>query len=160
MPDMRIALFEPDIPQNTGAVLRLAACMGIAVDIIEPCGFLLGERQMRRAGMDYLDHVEMVRHNSWLDFAGQNTASRRVLLTTKSDMAYDRFVFEKDDTLLIGRESAGVPDEVHNAADARIIIPMAPGLRSLNMAMAAAMALGEALRQTGALPHSPTAETA
>ena len=157
---MRIALFEPDIPQNTGAVLRLAACMGVAVDIIEPCGFLLGERQMRRAGMDYLDHVEMVRHNSWSDFTGTNTTSRRVLLTTRGDMAYDRFMFHMDDTLLIGRESAGVPEEVHEAADARIIIPMAPGLRSLNMALATAMVLGEALRQNGALPPALTAETA
>jgi tRNA (cytidine/uridine-2'-O-)-methyltransferase len=147
---MRIALFEPDIPQNTGAVLRLAACMAVAVDIIEPCGFVLDDRRMRRAGMDYLDHVEMVRHNSWRDFADQNTASRLVLLTTKGEMAYDEFVFHKDDTLLIGRESAGVPEEVHAAAAARIIIPMAPGLRSLNMALAAAMVLGEAMRQTGA----------
>ncbi len=157
---MRIALFEPDIPQNTGAVLRLAACMAVAVDIIEPCGFLLDDRRMRRAGMDYLDHVEMVRHNSWRDFASRNAASRRVLLTTKGDVAYDRFEFHKDDTLLIGRESAGVPDEVHAAADARIIIPMAPELRSLNMALATAMVLGEALRQTGALPDFLTAETA
>jgi tRNA (cytidine/uridine-2'-O-)-methyltransferase len=156
---MRIALFEPDIPQNTGAVLRLAACMGVAVDIIEPCGFLLGDRRMRRAGMDYLDQVEMVRHDSWRDYASQNAASRRVLLTTKGDLAYDGFEFHGDDTLLIGRESAGVPDEVHDAADARIIIPMAPGLRSLNMALATAMVLGEALRQTGALPHLLTAET-
>jgi len=157
---MRIALFEPDIPQNAGAVLRLAACMGVAVDIIEPCGFLLGDRQMRRAGMDYLDHVDMVRHNSWSDFAANNTTSRRVLLTTGGDMAYDRFIFYMDDTLLIGRESAGVPEAVHEAADARIIIPMAPGLRSLNMALATAMVLGEALRQTGALPDVLTAETA
>jgi tRNA (cytidine/uridine-2'-O-)-methyltransferase len=157
---MRIALFEPDIPQNTGAVLRLAACLGVAVDIIEPCGFLLDDRRMRRAGMDYLDHVEMIRHVSWTDFALQNPESRRVLLTTRADMAYDGFVFHKDDTLLIGRESAGVPDDVHAAADARIIIPMAPGLRSLNMALATAMALGEALRQTGGLPELLTAETA
>lgn len=157
---MRIALFEPDIPQNTGAVLRLAACMGVAVDIIEPCGFLLDDRRMRRAGMDYLDHVEITRHESWRDFASQNVASRRVLLTTRGDMAYDGFVFQRHDTLLIGRESAGVPDQVHDAADARIIIPMAPGLRSLNMALATAMVLGEALRQTGALPRILTAETA
>ncbi len=157
---MRIALYEPDIPQNAGAVLRLAACMGVAVDIIEPCGFVLGDRRMRRAGMDYLDQVDMVRHNSWSDFTAENTASRRVLLTTRGDMAYDRFMFHMDDTLLIGRESAGVPEEVHETADARIIIPMAPGLRSLNMALATAMVLGEALRQTGAQPDVSTAETA
>ncbi|MEE2969703.1 MAG: tRNA (cytidine(34)-2'-O)-methyltransferase [Pseudomonadota bacterium] len=156
---MRIALFEPDIPQNTGAVLRLAACMGVAVDIIEPCGFLLGDQRMRRAVMDYLDHVEMVRHNSWRDFASQNTSSRRVLLTTKADLTYDGFEFRGDDTLLIGRESAGAPDEVHEAADARLLIPMAPGLRSLNLALATAMVLGEALRQTGALPHLITSES-
>lgn len=156
---MRIALFEPDIPQNTGAVLRLAACMGVPVDIIEPCGFLLGDRQMRRAGMDYLDHVDMVRHNSWADYAEHDTQSRRILLTTKGDTAYDGFAFHKDDTLLIGRESAGVPDQVHNAADGRIIIPMVPGLRSLNMALATAMVLGEALRQTNTLPQLLTVET-
>ena len=156
---MRIALFEPDIPQNTGAVLRLAACMGVAVDVIDPCGFLLGDRRMRRAGMDYLDYVEMVRHNSWRDFARQNTSSRRGLLTTKADLTYDGFEFRGDDTLLIGRESAGAPDEVHEAADARLLIPMAPGLRSLNLALATAMVLGEALRQTGALPHLITTES-
>jgi tRNA (cytidine/uridine-2'-O-)-methyltransferase len=158
---MRIALFEPDIPQNTGAVLRLAACLAVAVDIIEPCGFLLDDRRMRRAGMDYLDHVDMVRHDSWNDFAASRSGatSRLVLLTTAGKTAYDNFAFERDDTLLVGRESAGVPDEVHAAAAARIVIPMAAGLRSLNMALATAMVLGEALRQTGGLPRTETADT-
>ncbi len=149
---MRIALYQPDIPQNTGAMLRLAACLGVAVDIIEPCGFLLDDRRLRRTGMDYLDRVELARHSSWgsfcaaADSAGQG---RLVLLTTTAEVPYCRFGFRPDDRLLVGRESAGVPKEVHDAAAARIVIPMRPGLRSLNVAQAAAMALGEALRQTG-----------
>jgi tRNA (cytidine/uridine-2'-O-)-methyltransferase len=151
---MRLALFEPDIPQNTGAILRLAACMGAAVDIIEPCGFLLDDRRMRRAGMDYLDSVEIRRHASWHRYLEnrESEAGRLLLLTTSARQTYTDFAFEAGDTLLFGRESAGVPEEVHVAADARLRVPMRPGLRSLNVALTAAMVLGEALRQTDAFP--------
>lgn len=155
---MRIVLFQPDIPQNTGAILRLAACLGVNVDIVEPCGFVLDDRRMRRAGMDYLDIVRYRRHASWPAFQDARTESgesgRLVLLTTKAEDDYGRFAFRPDDSLILGRESAGVPDQVHDTADARIAIPMAPGARSLNVALAAAMVLGEALRQTGAFPKS------
>jgi tRNA (cytidine/uridine-2'-O-)-methyltransferase len=149
---MRLALYEPDIPQNTGTMLRLASVMRIGVDIIEPCGFLLDDRRLRRAGMDYLDHVSMKRHSSWTAFAASRAkagSGRLILLTTAGDIPYCEFDYAADDTLLMGRESAGVPDEVHEAADARLCIPMAPEARSLNVALAAAMTLGEALRQTG-----------
>lgn len=160
---MRIVLFQPDIPQNTGAILRLAACMGVHVDIVEPCGFVLDDRRMRRAGMDYLDIARYRRHASWPAFqdarAGSEENGRLVLLTTKAEDDYDRFAFRADDSLILGRESAGVPDSVHDAADARIGIPMAPDARSLNVALAAAMVLGEALRQTGTLPQSVFPQT-
>lgn len=149
---MRIALFEPDIPQNTGAILRLAACLGVAVDVIEPCGFDLSDRRLRRAGMDYLDAVDWRRHSSWQSFREART-ERLVLLTTKGDLGYSLFRFAEDDILLLGRESAGVPDEVHAAAAARLVIPMRPQLRSINVALAAAMVLGEALRQTAQFPQ-------
>ena len=150
---MRLALFQPDIPQNTGAVLRLAACMGIGADIIEPCGFVWSDRHLRRAGMDYLDHVMLTRHASWSAFVqGRTGAGRLVLLTTRASLAHTEFAFDRDDTLLLGRESAGVPEEVHAAVDARIRVPLAAGARSLNVAMAAAMVLGEALRQCGGYP--------
>ncbi|HYK80603.1 MAG TPA: tRNA (cytidine(34)-2'-O)-methyltransferase [Micropepsaceae bacterium] len=145
---MRIALFEPDIPQNTAAIIRLGACLGVAVDIIEPCGFLFSEAGFRRAGLDYIERADVQRHASWdAFFAGRS--GRLVLLTTKASRSYTAFGFGPDDTLLLGRESAGVTDRVHEAADARIRIPLRAGLRSLNVAQAAAMALGEALRQTG-----------
>lgn len=149
---MRLALFEPDIPQNTGAMLRLAACTGIAVDLIGPCGYLLDDRRLRRVGMDYLERVTLTHHESWRAFRaamGETGAGRLVLLTTHGELPYFRFAFRDADTLLVGRESAGVPDEVHDAASARLVIPMRPGLRSLNVALASAMVLGEALRQTG-----------
>lgn len=149
---MRLALYQPDIPQNTGAMLRLAACFGVAVDIIEPCGFVLDDRRMRRAGMDYLDRVRMERHVSWDRFLAA-TENRIVLLTTAGDVFHDRFDWAPGDVLLMGRESAGVPAEVHRAAQARVAIPMAPGMRSLNVAQAAAIALAEALRRTGGLPR-------
>ena len=149
---MRLALFEPDIPQNTGTVLRLAACLGVGVDIIEPMGFVWSDRHLRRAGMDYLDHVELVRHTSWSAFH-DNRQHRLVLLTTKAEDRYTDFAFSADDTLLLGRESAGVPDSVQAAAAARIKIPMADGMRSLNVALAAAMVLSEALRQTSMLSN-------
>jgi tRNA (cytidine/uridine-2'-O-)-methyltransferase len=145
---MRLALFEPDIPQNAAAIIRLGACLGVAVDIIEPCGFLFSEAGFRRAGLDYVERADIQRHESWEAFRTKRRG-RLVLLTTKASLSYTAFDFAPDDTLLFGRESAGVPDPVHDAADARIRIPLRTGLRSLNLAQAAAMALGEALRQTG-----------
>ena len=150
---MRLALYEPDIPQNTGALLRLGACLGVPLDIIEPCGFLLDDRRLRRAGMDYLASAEVARHSSWRAFQARND-SRLILLTTKAEMRYTDFAFDASDTLLVGRESAGAPEAVHRAAAARLVIPMEPGLRSINVALAAAMVLGEALRQTGHFANS------
>ncbi len=149
---MRLALFQPDIPQNTGTMLRLAACMGLAVDIIEPCGFVLNDKRLRRSGMDYLDGVDLTRHTSWENFLEQ-PRKRIVLLTTKAVTPYTEFKFADDDCLLVGRESAGVPPEVHHRADAEVLIPMTPGFRSLNVAICAAMVAGEALRQTGGFPE-------
>ena len=153
---MRLALFEPDIPQNAGAILRLAACLDVPADIIEPCGFVLGERRFRRAGLDYLDVAGMTRHSSWAAYrrwrAGQAGAGRLVLLTTGGETRYTDFAFRPGDTLMVGRESGGVPQEVAAAADARVRIAMAAGRRSLNVAQAVAMVLGEALRQTGGFP--------
>ncbi len=158
MADVRLALFEPDIPQNTGAILRLGACLGVAVDIIEPCGFVLDDRRLRRAGMDYLDRVEMSRHASWRAFDGMR-AGRLVLLTTRGDQRLPGFRFRNRDTILLGRESAGVPEPVHDAADARVAIAMTEGARSLNVALAAALALGAALGQTDQFPAPAVAET-
>ena len=150
---MRLALYEPDIPQNCGALIRLGACLGVAVDVIEPCGFLFSDKGLKRAGMDYVDQAEIVRHASWARFRErQNGAGRLVLLTSKAQASYIDFAFAPDDTILLGRESAGVPQEVHDAVDARLLIPMRPGLRSINVAQAAAMVLGEALRQTRTFP--------
>ena len=150
---MRVVLFEPDIPQNAGALLRLAACLGVGIDIIEPCGFLWDDRRLRRAGMDYLDRVDLRRHVSWEAYAAGRGDGRLLLLTTRGDMPYLSFEFRPGDSLLVGRESAGVPDAVHRAADARLRIPMAAGLRSLNVVLSAAMVLGEGLRQTGGFPQ-------
>ncbi len=151
---MRLALYQPDIPQNTGAVLRLADCLGVPVEIIEPCGFLWDDRRLRRAGMDYLDRVALRRHRSWSAFRAWHATDRGrlILLTTRGPTAYTAFGFAGDDILLLGRESAGAPPEVHDAASARLRVPMLPDRRSLNVALAAAMVLGEALRQTGGLP--------
>ena len=148
---MQIALFQPDIPQNTGTILRLCACLGAAAHIIEPAGFPISDRHFRRAGMDYLDHVTVMRHDSWSKFQQwrSDTGHRLVLFTTKAASSYLDYRYQTADILLFGRESAGVTDEVAAAADARLLIPIKPGLRSLNVAMAAAMALGEAFRQTG-----------
>lgn len=145
-----LALYQPDIPQNTGTMLRMAACLGVAVDIIEPAGFDVSDRNFRRAGLDYLDRVAIARHASWGAFEAWRMAEGRrlVLATTKAATPYTAFAFAPEDVILVGRESAGVPDEVHAAADTRVMIPMQPGLRSLNVAIAAAMILGEALRQT------------
>src|ERR1700734_996131 len=149
---MRLALFEPDIPQNAGALIRLGACLGVAVDIIEPCGFLWSDAKLRRAGMDYLDRAEIVRHASWRNFL-TTLSSRLILLTTRAERSYTDFMFNGDDTLMLGRESAGVPDYVHEAAHARLHVPMQPGLRALNVAQAGAMVLGEAMRQTNSFPQ-------
>jgi tRNA (cytidine/uridine-2'-O-)-methyltransferase len=149
---MRLALYQPDIPQNAGAILRLAACLGVAVDIIEPCGFVLDDRRLKRVAMDYLAHAEIRRRVSWDAYIRAPRNGRLVLLSTKARLPYHRFAFAATDTLLLGRESAGVPPEVAAAADERVRIPMRPGLRSFNVALAAALALGEALRQTGLLP--------
>jgi Predicted rRNA methylase (SpoU class) len=146
---MRLALFEPDIPQNTGALIRLGACFGVPIDIIEPCGFLWSEPKLKRAGMDYLGEADITRHASWARFRAARSDARLVLLTTKGAVSYLDFAFAPSDILLLGRESAGVPPEVHEAADARLLIPMRTGLRSLNVAMAGAIVLSEALRQTG-----------
>ncbi len=146
---LRLALYQPDIPQNTGTVLRLCACLGMQAHIIEPAGFPTSDRAFRRAGMDYLDAVDIVRHASWRDFEAwrRNRHCRLVLFTTTASLSYLDYSFETDDILLFGRESAGVPEDVHKAADARLVIPLRPGLRSLNVAIAAAMVAGEALRQ-------------
>jgi tRNA (cytidine/uridine-2'-O-)-methyltransferase len=152
---MRIALYEPDIPQNAGTILRLCACFGIEAHIIEPSGFPTTDRAFRRAGMDYLDAVVIVRHRSWTDFAAwRNRAGARLLLfTTGASLSYLDYRYRAGDIMLFGRESAGVPATVHNAADARLRIPIRAGMRSLNVAVAAAMAAGEALRQTGRIEN-------
>lgn len=156
---MRLALFEPDIPQNAASLIRTAACLGVPVDLIEPCGFVLSDAGFRRAGLDYLDRAAVRRHRSWDAFVGARAPAaapasgpRLILLTTKAATAYTGFAFRRTDTLLLGRESAGVPDQVHAAADARLVIPMAAGARALNVAIAGAIVLGEALRQTGGFP--------
>ncbi|HZP78592.1 MAG TPA: tRNA (cytidine(34)-2'-O)-methyltransferase [Pseudolabrys sp.] len=148
---MRIALFEPDIPQNTGTILRLCACLGVEAHLIEPAGFPITDRAFRRAGMDYLDQVAIVRHPSWAAFDKRRRAEglRLVLFTTQAAKPYLEHRFAPGDILLFGRESAGVPEAVHVAADIRLTIPMRAGLRSLNVAVTAAMAVGEALRQIG-----------
>jgi tRNA (cytidine/uridine-2'-O-)-methyltransferase len=147
---MQIALFQPDIPQNTGTILRLCACLNVAAHIIEPAGFPVSDRHFRRAGMDYLDQVTITRHDSWSKFEQwrHGEGFPLVLFTTKASTNYLDYRFAAADILLFGRESAGVPDEVVAASDARLVIPIERGLRSLNVAMSAAMALGEALRQT------------
>jgi tRNA (cytidine/uridine-2'-O-)-methyltransferase len=148
---MQIALYQPDIPQNTGTILRLCACLGVSAHIVEPAGFPVSDRLFRRAGMDYLDRLDWMRHDSWTKFEAWRAerAHRLLLFTTKGAKSYLDFGYEASDILLFGRETVGVPENVAEAADARLLIPLQPGLRSLNVAMAAAMAVGEALRQTG-----------
>lgn len=152
---MRIALYQPDIPQNTGTILRLGACLGVAVDIIDPAGFSLSDKSLKRAGLDYLHQLDMRRHESFDAFDGwRRTAGHRiVLLTTMAQLSYAETSFERGDILLLGRESAGVPQDVRDRADLSVRVPMRPGLRSLNVAVAAAMVIGEALRQTGQFPN-------
>lgn len=148
---LRIALFQPDIAGNVGAVMRTCACLGAGLDLIEPMGFQWDDKRVARAGMDYIDHVAVTRHADWDAFAKQ-VQGRLVLLTTRGATPLHDFVFAADDVLLFGRESAGVPEEVHARADARVVIPMAPPLRSLNLSVSAAIVLAEALRQTGGWP--------
>jgi tRNA (cytidine/uridine-2'-O-)-methyltransferase len=151
---MHVALYEPDIAQNTGTILRLCACLGVAAHIIEPAGFPISDRAFRRAGMDYLDQVTLTRHISWTSFDQWRRSENLdlVLLTTRATTSYLDHHYGRDSVLLFGRESSGVPDAVHAAAGTRLTIPMRPGLRSLNIAVACAMVVGEALRQTGGLP--------
>ena len=151
---MRIALYQPDIAQNTGTILRLCACLGVPVDVIGPTGFDMSDRALKRAALDYLAHVDLVRHQSFAAFMQSRAAAgpvqgRLILLSAHAETSHCDYAFGKDDTLLLGRESAGCPEAVHDCVDARIAVPMRPGLRSLNVAVAAAIVLGEALRQTG-----------
>ena len=147
---VRLALFQPDIPQNAGTMMRLAACLGVPVDLIEPAGFDASDRNLRRAGLDYLQWLDLSRHPSFESFDGwrRSAGLRLVLATTAASEPYTAFGFAAGDVVMVGRESAGVPARVHAAADARVVVPIRPGLRSLNVAVAAAMILGEALRQT------------
>ena len=145
---MRLALYQPDIPQNLGAFIRLAAGTGVPLDIIEPCGFPVNDKRIRRAAMDYFDLAAIVRHASWASFCRDRPPGRLVLLTTAGETVFPKVSFQTNDTLLLGRESAGVPQDVHDAADLRLRIPLQPGARSLNVALAATMVLSEALRQT------------
>lgn len=154
---MRLALFQPDIPQNTGTLLRLGACLDLPIDIIEPCGFIFNEKNLKRAGMDYLNLVSYKRHNSWQDFLNYRQENpqeygRIILLTTKSTTPYTEFNFKPNDIILMGRESAGVPESVHNLADQRLVIPMNKNARSINVAVSAVMVIGEALKQTDLFP--------
>lgn len=152
---MRLTLFEPDIPQNAGTLMRLGACLGVGIDVIEPCGFLFSVSAFKRAGMDYLDYADIRRHASWDAYlsARESGGGRLILLSARAIVPYTEFRFEAHDTILVGRESAGAPDFVHAAADARLRIALRPGMRSLNVALAAAMVLGEAMRQTGGFPR-------
>lgn len=148
---MRIALFQPDIPGNVGAILRLSACFGVPVDIIEPCGFPFSDKRLRRSGMDYADHVDLTRHADWATFTSAS-AGRIVLMSSHGDTRLPDVAFQPDDILLFGSESAGVPEFVRDSATLAVRIPMMPGLRSLNLAVSAGIALTEALRQTKGFP--------
>jgi tRNA (cytidine/uridine-2'-O-)-methyltransferase len=152
--DLRIALYQPDIAGNTGTILRMAACLGVGIDVIGPAGFDLSDRSLKRAGMDYLEMAALIRHDDWNAFEAwrKREGRRLVLFSIHAALPYHRFSFAADDILLFGRESAGVPDHVHDAADERVTIPMPGGGRSLNVAISAAMAAGEALRQVGRSP--------
>jgi tRNA (cytidine/uridine-2'-O-)-methyltransferase len=149
---MRLALYQPEIPGNVGAILRLAACFAVDVDIIEPCGFVFSDVRMKRAGMDYIDHVRMVRHANW-DAFRESRPGRLILMSTRAETRLDRFSFAPDDVLMMGQESAGVPDEVRAQCHASVRIPLNPAVRSLNISVATGIALAEALRQTGRLPE-------
>ena len=157
---MRLVLYQPDIPQNTGSILRLAACLGVPVDLIEPAGFVITDKGLRRAGLDYLPAATLTRHDSFAAFEAwrRQASGRLVLVTTRAAMPYTEFAYRPGDLLMLGRESAGVPDAVHDLAEARVVIPMVAGMRSVNVAVAAGMILGEALRQTGGFPAAGPAE--
>lgn len=142
-----LVLYQPDMPQNTGSMMRLCACLGVPLDIIEPCGFIWDDKKLRRVAMDYIDHIYYQRHASWNEFEAQIGKRRLVLMTTKGAQPYTDFTFKPDDLIMVGRESAGVPDDIHNRADAHLLIPMVPEMRSLNVALSASMVLGEAIRQ-------------
>ena len=150
---MRIALYQPDIPQNTGNIFRLGACMGVAVDIIEPTGFVFDDKKFRRSAMDYIDHLEYKRHDDWQHFYKwiKENKFRLILMTTKSEDSLYKFKFRSSDILLFGRESAGVPDNIHKIVDHRLTIPMKDGVRSINLSSSVALVLGESLRQTNQL---------
>lgn len=148
---MRIALYQPEIPGNVGAILRIAACFSIGVDIIEPCGFVFSDARMKRAGMDYIDHVAIVRHADWESFVA-SSHGRLILLSSKAQNRLTDFAFQDSDVLVMGQESAGVPDRVRDACSAKVRIPLNPAVRSLNISVATGIALAEALRQTGRLP--------
>ena len=152
---MRLVLYQPDIPQNAGAMMRLAACLGAGLDVIEPCGFVLDDKRLRRAVMDYLGILDWRRWPSWQAYLAAAHDGRLILLTTRGTLRYTDWEFESDDRVMVGQETAGVPQSVHDAADARLAIPLRPPARALNVVAAAAMALGEALRQTGGLPSLP-----
>lgn len=147
---MRLAMYQPDMPQNCGAVMRLCACFGVPLDLIEPFGFVWDEARVKRVAMDYINHVSLTRHANWDGFRAKNAGARLILLTTKASVPYDTFAFQENDILLLGRESAGVPDAIHQSVDARVVIPLQTGLRSLNVGMSAAIVLSEAIRQTKA----------
>ena len=151
---MRLALFQPDIPQNLGAAVRLTACLAVWLDVIEPCAFPISDKSLRRVAMDYGEKAQVRLHASWTEFLADPARSRGrlILFSTRAASPYCQFEFQPGDTLLMGRESAGAPPEVHDAAQARLFIPLAPGMRSLNVVTAAAMALGEGLRQTRTFP--------
>ncbi len=149
---MRLALFEPDIPQNTGALMRFVACLNVPLDIIEPCGFLLTDKNLRRAAMDYIAHLDLTRHTSWNAFKTARGGKRLVLMSTRADGSFLDFKFQDDDILIAGRESAGVPDAVYQDCTAHVRIPLVKEARSLNVALASALVLGEALRQTKGYP--------
>ena len=151
---MRLAAYQPDIPQNTGALIRLCASLNVPLDLIEPFGFIWDERKIRTAAMDYFDLVKITRHSSWTNFLASNSGKRIILLSTKADQNFTEYKFSADDILLLGRESAGVPQEIHDSLPEKVKIPMAAQARSLNMAMAGAMILSEALRQTSAFPNT------
>jgi len=153
---LRLALYQPDMPTNTGSMLRLGACLGVPLDIIEPCGFIWDDKKLKRVAMDYIDHIHCTRHLTWPAFRDARAGRRIILLTTKGATPYTDFAYRPDDILMVGRESAGVPDDVHDAVEGRVVIPMAPQLRSLNVALSAAMVLGEALRQIQNSPSTPT----
>ena len=150
---MRIALFQPDIPQNTGNIFRLGACLGIPVDIIEPTGFIFDDKKFKRSAMDYIDHIDYKRHIDWEHFYewSQKKKFRLILMTTKTNQSFYKFQFKSSDILLFGRESAGVPDKVHQIVDHRLTIPMKVGVRSINLSSSVALVVGEGIRQTNSI---------